>query len=225
MSENYPNHPNYPERPEINSLGTGQFEADRPNSPEPRPIDIEVLVQLAIERSGNLPWSRVRDRELAFDKGLTVKPRKRAIVSWLEAEAMAGISFEGKAPPARMHPGPDLELVINAIKRLEPRMASAVIACGRAKIRPNCMLGVVPKRVARTTYGYKRNGKRRGRPVITMVWDVDPKAICLARELYSAWHAALTRIMHELRDRLSNYSINGFLAPASPWEVTDQKIA
>jgi hypothetical protein len=154
-----------------------------------------------------------------------VKPRKRAHVTWLEAEAMAGIRFEGKAPPALMRPGPDAELVIAAIKHLDAAIAATIFACARAKIRPDCMIGVVPKRVAKASYGYKRNGKRRGRPVITMVWDVDPRAICRARDHYLAWHAALTRLISELQDRLSGFRINGFSAPTSPWEEADVKVS
>jgi hypothetical protein len=65
------------------------------------------------------------------------------------------------------------------------------------------MAGVVPKRITKLVYGYKRNGKRRGRPLVTMVWGVSLRAICQARELYQEWHHAVTRVIGELEGRVS----------------------
>jgi hypothetical protein len=68
---------------------------------------------------------------LAFDKGYTVKPRRRPVISWTEAEVMAGIRFEGKAPQAKVQPGPDAELVIRCDQA--PRAAHG---SDRHRLRP-----------------------------------------------------------------------------------------
>jgi hypothetical protein len=151
-----------------------EIDCSNPSAP-PQPIDIELLLQWAIARSGNLPWSRDLDRDLAFDRGLTVRPRKRPTVSWVEAEAMAGIRFEGRAPRARLRPSPDAELVIAAIKRREPKVADTVIACARAKIRPD-WIEAEPRLVTKT----RRHKKTRVSSLGTVpIGDLPgPRDIC-----------------------------------------------
>lgn len=183
-----------------------------------RGIDVEFLVQWAVARSGRLPWDRTRDRELAFDRGLTAKYRRRPPANWSLAAACAGIRIEGRAVPALMQPGPDVVRVIEAIKRLDGGVAEVVIACARAKRRPDWFEGIEPQRVARTIYPRRRNGRLAHRQVTLMVWSpCDPGKIRAARQVYAAWHAALGRLAGELDGRLDAWQVNGFRAPASPW--------
>lgn len=193
-------------------------------SGNPRPVDIEALLQWAIARSGRLPWDRTRDQELAFDRGHTAQLRRRPPASWVLAEACAGVRVAGRPLPVMMQPGPDAELVLLAVRRLgDPAVAGVVIACARAKIRPDCMLGVEPRRVERPLSWRKA---RRGQPRVRMVWEpCDPAAIRAAREVYRRWHAALGRLADELRGALDEWQINGLAAPAEPWLEVAKEIA
>lgn len=187
----------------------------------PMPIDIEFLVQWAVARSGRLPWDRTRDRELMFDQGLTAKPRHRMPSSWVLAEACAGLRHNSRALPAIMRPGPDAERVIEAIKRLNPSTAANILACARAKIRPDCMLGIEPRRVPRSYRGRKSH-----RRAIRMEWEpCTPEAICAARAIYMQWHVGMTALAECLRGGLEAWDINGFRAPAQPWEGGAQETA
>lgn len=195
-----------------------------PDRGAPRPVDIEVLVQWAIARSGRLPWDNARDTQLMFDQGLTARPRRRPPSSWVIAEACAGVSHQGRPLRAVMRPGPDAERVIAAIRHLPPAAAATVISCARGKIRPDCMVGVEAKRVAVVMSW--RKGKRRGghRPIVKMQWDpCAPEAICLARATYERWHAALTSLSLTLEGGLDAWQINGFAAPARPWDEALKK--
>lgn len=188
---------------------------------ERQPVDIEVLVQWAVARSGRLPWDRTRDRELMFDQGLTAKPRHRLPASWVLAEACAGLRHNGRALPALMRPGPDAERVIEAVKRLDPATAATILCCARSKIRPDCMVGVEPRRVPRRV-----RSKKRHKAVTRMFWyPCDPAAICAARAIYARWHAGMMALLAALRGRLEAWNINGFGAAAQPWEGRLKEIA
>lgn len=199
-------------------------------------IDIETLLQQVVAEDQGLSWRRDGERELAFDRGLTVKPRKRPHVGWIEAAASAGATL--KIPPgrgavmARTQGDPDVAAVNAALDRLDAWTRSIITANARAKRRPDWMEGVEPKLVEKKTWSRKarRKGKRRGRrkdqPVIVQRWEpCDPRAICATREIYSRWHAGVTRMMGMLEGELWRYKINGFAAPATPWETALQKSA
>lgn len=180
----------------------------------PLPVDIEFVVQWAVARSGRLPWDNARDAELMFDQGLTARLRRRPPADWLTATLTAGLRRERRPLPAIMRPSGDAELVIAAIKRLPPAAAQTVLVCARAKIRPDCMLGVEPVRVPRQV-----RSKRRHKLVTRMAWEpCDPSSIRAAREGYQAWHAAMRCLAEQLRGALEAWQINGFGAPARPWE-------
>lgn len=186
-----------------------------------RPVDIEILVQWAIARSGRLPWDNARDTQLMFDQGLTARPRRRPPSSWIIAEACAGVSYQGRPVRAVMRPGPDADRVIAAIRALPPAAAATVISCARGKIRPDCMVGVVARRVP-----VERHNRRTHRKGLRMVWQpCAPEAICLARATYERWHAALTSLSLTLKGGLDAWQVNGFAAPARPWDEAPKKIA
>lgn len=194
-----------------------QGQPSKPSSIErggPLRVDIEFVVQWAVARSGRLPWDNARDSELMFDQGLTAKLRRRPPADWQLSQALAGLRRERRPLPAMMVPSGDAERVIAAIKRLPPAAASTVLICARGKIRPDCMLGVEPARVPREV-----RCKKRHKLVTRMFWEpCDPASIRAARDTYAAWHAAMRRLVDDLWGALDAWQINGFAAPARPWE-------
>jgi hypothetical protein len=203
-----------------------------PRAPAPQPADIEWLAQYALSRTGNLPWARGRDRELAFDRGLTVNLDRGSMVTWGLAEVCAGIQLGGGRPlPARMTPDDDTITIIEAIKALGPKTASTIIECARAKIRPEWRVSGHAEAqliIREQVYGKKKKGKhwkRVGRPRTIQIWDPSEEAICAAREVYSRWHAGLLVLSSRLFGRLSRFQTNGLAAPERPWEIPLQKIA
>lgn len=205
-----------------NVLDLGEIEA----APRvKRPVDIELIVQWALEPRGRLPFDRADDKELAFDRGVTVKPRKKPRGSWALAEACAGLRL-GSGRPLHAYPTaprPDAERIIDAIRQLPPAAAATVIACGRGRIRPDWMEGVEPRQVVK-----KRSHRkcRNGQPRTRLVWEpCTPDEIRAAHAIYSRWHAALLLLADRLRGTLERFEINGFGAPAEPWESELQKTA
>lgn len=183
-------------------------------------IDIEELLQWAVARSGKLPWMRDNWRALTLNP-YTVQPRRRPITSWTLAVACAGQRLRvGAGRPAMMMPGSDGERVLAAIAGLgDPALCEMVRVCARRRIRPDWKEGVEPVRRPRAGYPRRRNGARRGRPVVRLVWEpCSPDQIRAARAAYSRWHRALTSLAETLQSELSEWQINGFAAPAAPWE-------
>lgn len=173
---------------------------------EKTPIDIEVLLQWAIGQSGHLPWRGVSPRELMFDYGYTVIPRG------------CERGWHGGGTLLRLSIDDDASRVIEAIKRLEPRVAGIVIACARSQIRPDWMQGVEPKRVPRKIYQrVSRRGRRRHRSTTVMVWNIDPAQIAAARSIYERWHAALTRLAVMLDGSLDRWVAKLPQAHPQPW--------
>jgi hypothetical protein len=178
------------------------------------PIDIETLVQWAVQQSGHLPWRGVDDRELMYDYGYTALQRQ--------------------APPRRSSGrqlaravGQDAAAVIAAVQALDGGVAAVVIACARAGIRPDWMPGVAPRLVPKPVYErIRRRGKKRHRRSVRIVWEpCDPQAICAARAVYRRWHAALRGLIAPLAGNLSDWNITGLAAPAEPWERDAEKAA
>lgn len=188
--------------------------------PQPRerqPIDVEALITWALQRSGRLPWANARDRELAFDSGLTARPRKAPHVTWGTAEACAGLRFDGRSLRAMMTPGPDASRVLLAIGRLEPGTAALVIACGRAGIRPDWMPGVEPRQVQRA-----KRCRKKHRKIAVPVWEpCSPDTIRVARDAYRRWRAGVAEVWRQLADALESWEIDGFAAPIDPWRMAE----
>lgn len=184
----------------------------------PALVDIEALVQTILMPRPSLPWARDDDRELSLDRGVTARPRRRPRVSWFEAEACAGMRFHTPRTrrPAR-DPGPDAARVIAAIRRLDPRAAAMVIACGRNRVRPDWMPGVEPRLVER------RRSHRRCKPGQKrsyQIWEpCSPDAVRLVRDAYAVWYKGLVALMTALDDTLDTYRVTGLEAPARPWEA------
>lgn len=184
----------------------------------PRPIDVEDLLQWAIHRSGRLPWMRDDWRQLSMNRGLTAKPKRREKIGWDLATVGLRLST-GRSVPAKMVPGPDATRVLAAVQALEPATAAVVLACARSRIRPDWMEGIVPRRVLRPIYGYKRNRQRRGRPILVPVWEPrSPADVAAAHAAYSRWHAALEQLAQRLRGELVGWDVVGLNAPPAPWD-------
>jgi len=174
-------------------------------------VDIEALVQWAIAQTGYLPWRNPSAEDLAMDHGWDCVPKSaRALY-----QQSGGIALKCKGGIAV-----EAVIVVQAIKALPAAMAAQVIPHAREASRPNALIGIEPRRVGKKVYGRKRNGKRRGRPATVMSWaPCSPEAICDARSAYSLWHAGLSRLAKVLMGQLTHWEINGFAAPAAPWET------
>lgn len=191
----------------------------------PQPVDIEHLLQWAVGRSGRLPWRRDDERDLGGNHGLTARPRRRPKIGWHEAEVYA-LTVRGprQLTPRMLIPGPDAEIVLAAVKALEPATAAVVIACARGKIRPDWMPGVEPKRVLRARYVPNLKRKKRHRRTLVPRWEpCSPAELQAARDVYVRWHAALEALADQLQGRLAGWTVCGFLAPATPWQAEREK--
>lgn len=190
--------------------------------PWPQPTDIEQLVQWALAETGYLPWRNPTDEDLAMDHGLDVIPKgTRALYrpsGGIALKVRGGMPF-------------DANRVIEAIKSLDAATASQIIACGKEKIRPNCLAGVEPRQVLKTIGWRKAAKRRKGRktnrkPVQVWVWEpVEPQAICAARAAYTRWHDGMTALVGMLKDQLTHWRITGFGAPRGPWKQALEKIS
>lgn len=192
-----------------------------------QPIDIEALLQWAVARSGRLPWRRDHPSELSMNRGITARPRKSEKIGWATAGIMVvTVSGRRQGSIVMRRPGPDAALVIDAIMRLEPAVAAVVLACARSRIRPDWMDGVVPQRVMRPIYGYKRNRRRRGRPLMAPAWHpCSPADVQAARDSYTRWHMALLALVEDVGGTLASWRITGCDVPATPWLSDREKIA
>lgn len=184
-------------------------------SPSAGAIDIEALVQWAMGETSarHLPWRNPSARALAMDHGWTCIPK--------------GVSreYHGADILLPIPTDPDAIAVVAAIEALDdPALAAQIIACGRANLRPECYLGVEPRRVEKVISWRKAAKKKKGkktnrRPVRIVVWEpCEPAAICAARDAYSRWHAGLTVLMRLVSGKLNRWQTTGFRAPARPWE-------
>ncbi len=169
-------------------------------------VDIEMLVQWALEQTGYLPWRAVTERELQYDHGYTAIPH--------------GVSkeYKGRGAVLRTALNGDANAVLDAIKGLPPRSAVLVIRYGRDQKRPPDFTGIEPRRVWHQMP--KKKGKRKGahrkRPRY-QGWDIHPDTIAAARAEYALWHEALTALMEKLTPVLIGHRITGFSARPNPW--------
>lgn len=180
-------------------------------------IDIEALLQWALEHSVAPRLGVPSRRELEFNRGYTAIPK-----GFHGVFAGGGVAVEGGRAAGDI----DAERVLAAVDRLDPWSRSIVLVNARARRRPDWMEGVEPRLVARARYRAKKRGKKRHRASPVMVWEpCTPQAICATREIYGRWHDALQRLAAALHGRLIAWEINGFAVPTAPWEAALEKAA
>lgn len=165
-----------------------------------QPIDIEALLQWAIQQSGRLPWRGVSARELMYDYGYTCIP-KGTPRCYRSSGTLLSRPIDD-----------DAALVIAAVMALDGEVAAIVIANAREGRRPD--YAGEPRRVPVT-----RRHRKKHRRVVTGFKLVMPDegAICAARAAYRQWHAALGSLARTLSGQLDAWQINGFVAAAEPW--------
>lgn len=177
-----------------------------------RPIDIERLLQWA-EAQSIAPRLRVPSA-----RELTINPYDVHVRGVCNVFRGAGVPVEGGRYAADI----DAERVLAAVDRLDPFTRSIVRVNARGGRRPDWMEGVTPRRVP----VYRRCKKRHRKAAAGHRWEpCSPQAICASRELYGRWHATLGRLAAALDGQLICFRINGFAAPAAPWEEGEQKTA
>lgn len=190
----------------------------RPIPPIGQRVDIETLVGWAIGQTGYLPWSGVSDKELAMDHGWTAIPKgvsREYHARELLLRCKGGIPF-------------DAMTIVEAVKALEPSIASMVIACARKAIRPDWCRDIVPRQVPKTvSWRSKSKKKKKGhRSHTTLVWTpCSPEAICAARDAYQRWHQGMAGLATALAGVLKHWQTIGFSAPRAPWEQEVEKAA
>lgn len=171
----------------------------------PAPIDIEDLLQLALQQPVYRPFRVVSERALAYNYGYTAVPK-----------GCHG-GFAGGEVLLRVPAGADAAAVVAAVNALDPWTRAIVRRCAVGGTRPDWFEGVgAPRRVA----VMKRHKRRHRKVKVGERWEpCSPQAICAAREIYARWHSAVTRLAEVLRGRLTDWRITGFAAPESPWEA------
>lgn len=170
-------------------------------------IDIEALIQWALQQTGYLPWRGVSDDALAYDHGWTAVPRRQSR------------QYVGSEILLRRAVDNDAALVLGAVRALAPATAATVLRCAREGDRPGCFIGFEAHKVPKTVYRRKRGGGKRHRPSVVMVWDmgIEPETVRLARTVYENWRAALARVAASIRGDLAFYEVAGPAAPPHPW--------
>jgi hypothetical protein len=186
------------------------FPAPVPRTIVPQPIDIEDLLQWAVAYSKPV-MTISSERAALFNYGYTALP------------AACGGSFSGGsiAIPMRRAIDVDADLVLQAVNGLDMWTRSLVLANARRHGRPDWMEGVEPQQVETKGYFRKKGWRRKQHKTSTvMVWlnGIGPAKIRAARDEYSRWHGALTRLVAVLNGQLKSFTIKGFGAPAAPWE-------
>lgn len=185
---------------------------NRPATVQRRPVDIEWLLQWAEDQS-IAPRLRVPS-----PRELTLNPYDVHVRGVSNVFCGAGVPVEG----GRYAGDIDAERVLAALERLDPFTLAIVRVNARRGGRPDCMAGVEPRLVP----VLRRSKKKHRKVAAGHRWEpCSPQAICAARELYGRWHAALQRLAATLDGQLIGFSINGFAAPAAPWEAGEQKAA
>lgn len=187
-----------------------------------RLIDVEHLLHWAFAQTGLLPFRNPSERGLAYNHGWTAIPRG------------ANQQFQGSEIALQRALDEDAAAVLAAVQRLPAEIRNVVRACAMSGIRPNWMEGIEPKlverRVSHRKVRKKKKGKRgkkvTGRSHVERVWEpCSPETILIVREIYAAWHAALSEIATKLGPDLKNHEISGLAAPATPWDTAVEKTA
>lgn len=153
-------------------------------------VDLEEAVQWAAGRPRYLPWRNPTHADLALDHDWDARCKG--------ADALYQPS-RGIALRATGDLSAEALTIIAAINALPDRVGSIIKECARGKTRPDCMLGIEPRQVAKKISWRKatrrdRNRRRNRKPVLVQVWEpCSPEAICAARAAYTRWHDAMTR--------------------------------
>lgn len=190
-------------------------------------VSVEMLLRWAFApgRDGGAAW-RV-DAGLAFDQGLTARPRRRAAGSWTLAEACAGMRF-GRGPALDMGATADADavLVASAVAALPGAVAERVRAHARAGSRPDWL--DTEKRLE-GVFTANRPGARVGK----VEWTNNRHKkvqfcrlqLVIRRDLTDAskrrwrdWRGALAEIDRRLAGRLARWELNGYLPIEDPWK-------
>jgi hypothetical protein len=180
-------------------------------------LTIERVAQWTFaEMRCRMPW--MVDRELAFNKGLTARPRRAGEGGWATSEMCAGMGAGKTRMRIPVPINPQAEIVIEAVKRLHPRAAALIITHGRKRTRPDELLGVearlrpawvlrkvkgvmtpFPKIASRDKYGHYG--------YCVLEWTISPEVIRVAREDGRLWREGLLK----LAAALDGLTINGWL--------------
>jgi hypothetical protein len=172
--------------------------------PAVRQGDIEHILIWAFGQTSYVRHESHTDRGALFNHGYDAVPRGG---HGLFAGGTTSVTL-------RRNGMADAAAVVEAVEKLDPYSRSIVTRCAKSGARPDCMLGIDPVRVPVT----KRSRKGHRRRVVGSRWEpCDPKAICVAREIYSRWHAAVARLCEAMESKLSGWHITGFRAPKEPW--------
>lgn len=131
---------------------------------------------------------------------LRITPRRRDLPERRPAGFRNGVAV---AAPAEAAEGPS-----RALHLIEP--AVALVACGRAGVRPD----VSPLRIERLRPRYAGQRKVVGHDP---VYETAPATVALERATYAVWHHALT-LLAGLLAGLERFQVVGPSAPSAPWD-------
>jgi hypothetical protein len=172
--------------------------------PAVRQGDIEHILIWAFGQTSYVRHENHTERGAAFNHGYDAVPR-----------GCHGLFAGGTTSVTLRRNGmADAAIIVEAVEQLDPYSRSLVTRCAKSGSRPDCMVGVEPVRVPIT----KRSKRGHRRRVVGSRWEpCDPRAITVAREIYSRWHAAVSRLGDLLIGKLTDWQVTGFRAPLEPW--------
>ena len=186
-------------------------------------ISIEALLHWAFApgRTGGTAWQV--NPALSLDKGLTYRPKRRPRVTWLLAEACAGMRVSsGVGMKISALSDDDAALVGSAVNALPLRLAERVRLHARGKSRPDWM--DTEKRLERIlnpngkpviAYSNNRYKKAQYCP-LQIVFD--RRLTEASKQRWMEWRDALVTLSAHLDDGLARWTINDYLPPKEPWK-------
>jgi hypothetical protein len=199
-------------------LSARQAEATR-TSPPTR-VDVERVVQWALQpgKAGGIPWRE--GAALAFDLGVTAKPRRRQRGGWALVIA-GGVKTPIRRVELEAVADDDAGRVMDSIRALPGNVASLVIHHGRYCTRPGWTERVENRAPRLGPSGRPwveyADPRRRMQPycplLVTHEWVVSDAAI----SRYRAWWGGLLIVAEAIRGRLDRWEVSGFAAPQTPW--------